>query len=69
MQAAAVVSIPSPYSKVSPKGDLVLAKVADSEEKTTGGILLPVAAQRKPTSGVCNIIALLDRINKSALAQ
>ena len=34
-----------------PKGDLVLAKVADAEEKTTGGILLPTASQKKPTSG------------------
>lgn len=28
-----------------PKGDLVLAKVAEAEEKTTGGILLPGSAQ------------------------
>ena len=35
-----------------PKGDLVLAKVADAEEKTTGGILLPTASQKKPTSGL-----------------
>jgi hypothetical protein len=37
--------------QVSPKGDLVLAKVADVENKTAGGILLPTAAQRRPTSG------------------
>ena len=35
-----------------PKGDLVLTKVADAEEKTTGGILLPTASQKKPTSGL-----------------
>ncbi len=28
-----------------PKGDLVLARVAEAEEKTAGGILLPGAAQ------------------------
>ncbi len=38
-------------TQLSPKGDLVLAKVATTEEKTTGGILLPDSAQRKPTSG------------------
>ena len=40
-------------AQVLPKGDLVLAKVAEAEEATTGGILLPSAAQRKPTSGEC----------------
>jgi chaperonin GroES len=38
-------------AQVTPKGDLVLAKVAEAEEATTGGILLPTSAQRKPTSG------------------
>ena len=28
-----------------PKGDLVLARVAEAEEKTSGGILLPGSAQ------------------------
>ena len=37
--------------QVSPKGDLVLCKVADAEDKTTGGVLLPESAQKKPTSG------------------
>ena len=41
-----------------PKGDLVLAKVADMEEKTTGGIVLPTAAQKRPTSG--DVVALGD---------
>jgi len=36
---------------VSPKGDLVLCKVAEAEEQTTGGLLLPNSAQTKPTSG------------------
>jgi chaperonin GroES len=39
------------HAQVKPKGDLVLAKVAEAEEKTTGGILLPDSAQQKPTSG------------------
>ena len=37
--------------QVSPKGDLVLCKVAEAEEQTTGGLLLPTSAQTKPTSG------------------
>jgi hypothetical protein len=37
--------------QVNPKGDLVLAKVAEAEDKTIGGVLLPDTAQRKPTSG------------------
>ncbi|KAK9834238.1 hypothetical protein WJX84_012122 [Apatococcus fuscideae] len=49
--AAAAIPIPQQYKKMLPKGDLVLAKVADAEEKTTGGILLPTASQKKPTSG------------------
>lgn len=44
--------------QISPKGDLVLVKVADLEEKTTGGILLPTSAQKRPTSG--NVTALGD---------
>jgi chaperonin GroES len=43
---------------VTPKGDLVLARVAESEEKTSGGILLPTSAQKRPTSG--DIVALGD---------
>ena len=41
----------APIAQVSPKGDLVLIATADAEEKTTGGVLLPTTAQRKPTSG------------------
>jgi chaperonin GroES len=36
---------------VVPKGDRVLVKVAQQEEKTKGGILLPISAQKRPTSG------------------
>ena len=47
---------PCTPAQVKPKGDLVLCKTAEAEEKTTGGILLPAAAQKKPTSGaVLNI--------------
>jgi chaperonin GroES len=44
--------------QVVPKGDLVLARVAEMEEQTTGGILLPTSAQKRPTSG--DVIALGD---------
>jgi len=37
--------------QITPVGDRVCVKVASAEEKTTGGILLPTEAQRKPTSG------------------
>lgn len=37
--------------QIIPKGDRVLVKVAAQEEKTRGGILLPVSAQKRPTSG------------------
>lgn len=61
-RAAAAIELPSQYSKVNPKGDLVLCKVADAEEQTKGGIMLPGSAQTKPTSG--DIVALGDgRVN------
>jgi co-chaperonin GroES (HSP10) len=37
--------------QIIPKGDRVLVKVAEQEQKTRGGILLPVSAQKRPTSG------------------
>lgn len=51
-------ALSSRESQVMPKGDLVLVKVAEVEDKTTGGILLPSAAQKRPTSG--DVIALGD---------
>jgi len=39
------------YTSVKPLGDRVLVKIKTSEEKTTGGILLPTTAQSKPQSG------------------
>ncbi|BDA44358.1 probable 10 kDa chaperonin [Coccomyxa sp. Obi] len=55
---ASAVELPSQYRKVLPKGDLVLAKVAEAEEKTSAGVLLPSSAQKKPTSG--DIVAVGD---------
>jgi co-chaperonin GroES (HSP10) len=52
-------------AQVTPKGDLVLAKVAEAEEATTGGILLPTSAQRKPTSGArATLPASLGRLGQ-----
>jgi len=50
VRAEAVV-IPEPFKAMQPKGDRVLVKVAEEETKTRGGILLPVSAIKKPTSG------------------
>lgn len=36
----------------------MLVKVAQQEEKTRGGILLPVSAQKRPTSG--DVVSLGD---------
>lgn len=47
---AATVVAPK-YTSVKPLGDRVLVKIKTSEEKTTGGILLPTTAQSKPQSG------------------
>ena len=57
-------------AQVMPKGDLVLAKVAEAEEATTGGILLPSSAQRKPTSGKgLNCLNLLSCRTPPAMRQ
>ncbi|KAG2451531.1 hypothetical protein HYH02_004129 [Chlamydomonas schloesseri] len=48
---AEAISVPAPFTKVAPKGDRVLVKVAEEEVKTRGGILLPPSAIKKPTSG------------------
>lgn len=55
---AEAVAIPTGFKKVEAKGDRVLVKVADQEQKTKGGILLPVAAQKRPTSG--DVVSLGD---------
>ncbi|KAM0912170.1 hypothetical protein ACQ4PT_012882 [Festuca glaucescens] len=47
---AATVVAPK-YTSVKPLADRVLLKTKTAEQKTTGGILLPSAAQSKPQSG------------------
>ncbi|KAK1620250.1 hypothetical protein QYE76_025767 [Lolium multiflorum] len=47
---AATVVAPK-YTTVKPLADRVLLKTKTAEQKTTGGILLPSAAQSKPQSG------------------
>ncbi|GAA6623943.1 co-chaperone GroES [Scytonema sp. NUACC26] len=44
-------SITLSVSTVKPLGDRVFIKVSESEEKTTGGILLPDSAKEKPQVG------------------
>jgi chaperonin GroES len=39
------------YTTLKPLADRVLVKINSSEEKTTGGILLPTTAQSKPQRG------------------
>lgn len=39
------------YTTLKPLGDRVLVKIKTAEEKTVGGILLPVTAQSKPNGG------------------
>ena len=41
----------SQFTTLKPLGDRVLVQIESTEEKTSGGILLPVAAQSKPQSG------------------
>ena len=47
--------------QVTPKGRKLLAKVAELEDKTTGGILLPTSSQKRPTSG--DVVTLGDGKN------
>ena len=43
--------IPLQYTMLKPLADRVLVKIKSSEEKTTGGILLPTTAQSRPQCG------------------
>ena len=43
--------IPLQYTMLKPLADRVLVKIKSSEEKTTGGILLPTTAQSRPQGG------------------
>ncbi|KAL3700142.1 hypothetical protein R1sor_018164 [Riccia sorocarpa] len=47
---AATVVAPK-FKTLKPLGDRVLVKIQNTEEKTTGGILLPTTAQSKPQGG------------------
>ncbi|XP_073103386.1 20 kDa chaperonin, chloroplastic [Elaeis guineensis] len=47
---AATVVAPK-YTSIKPLGDRLLVKIKSSEEKTSGGILLPTTAQSKPQGG------------------
>ncbi|PAN08572.1 hypothetical protein PAHAL_1G421600 [Panicum hallii] len=47
---AATVVAPK-YTTLKPLADRVLVKIKSSEEKTTGGILLPTTAQSRPQGG------------------
>ncbi|CAM8917604.1 unnamed protein product [Rhodiola kirilowii] len=49
VKAATVVA--HKYTTLKPLGDRVLVKIKTAEEKTTGGIFLPTAAQTKPQGG------------------
>ena len=41
----------TPSTQLTPRGEYILAAVADTETATTAGVLLPTTAQRAPTSG------------------
>ncbi|GFR46910.1 hypothetical protein Agub_g8557 [Astrephomene gubernaculifera] len=55
---AAAIAVPAPFTKIEPKGDRVLVRVAEEEVMTRGGILLPPSAIKKPTSG--EVVSLGD---------
>ncbi|BAF10223.1 20 kDa chaperonin, chloroplastic [Oryza sativa Japonica Group] len=48
---AAAASVAPKYTTLKPLADRVLVKIKSAEQKTTGGILLPSAAQSKPQGG------------------
>ncbi|XP_060188527.1 20 kDa chaperonin, chloroplastic-like [Lycium barbarum] len=47
----AATTVAPKYTSLKPLGDRVLVKIKTAEEKTVGGILLPVSAQSKPNGG------------------
>ncbi|KAK9851371.1 hypothetical protein WJX84_005169 [Apatococcus fuscideae] len=47
----AATALPAEYKQVAPAGSRVFVKVESGDEKSTGGILLPSTAQKKPTEG------------------
>lgn len=54
----AATTVAPKFTTLKPLADRVLVKVETAEEKTSGGILLPSAAQAKPQTGV--IVAVGD---------
>lgn len=62
------------FKAVKPVGDRVLVKVDEEETRTVGGVLLPSAAQSKPTAGSvvakgdAESVALGDRVVYSKYA-
>lgn len=56
--------------QLKPLGDKVVLEVRDSEDKSTGGILLPDSAQKKPQEGVVVAIGpgkLLDNGERASM--
>lgn len=47
----AATTVAPKYTSLRPLGDRVLVNIKTAEEKTVGGILLPVTAQSKPNGG------------------
>jgi chaperonin GroES len=59
-----------PKSKLQPLGDRVVVQRESSEEKTSGGIVLPDSAKEKPQRGVIVSVGngkLLDNGQRGAL--
>jgi chaperonin GroES len=57
-------------ANIRPLGDKVVLKLVKADEKTAGGILLPDAAQKKPTEGEVVAIGngrVLDNGERSSL--
>mmetsp|Transcript_7957 Transcript_7957/g.49133 ORF Transcript_7957/g.49133 Transcript_7957/m.49133 type:complete len:84 (+) Transcript_7957:329-580(+) len=48
------------YTSVKPAGDRVFVKLGAEEELSTGGILLPSTAQKKPSEGSVVAVAAED---------
>lgn len=47
----AATAVAPKYTSLKPLGDRLLVKIKTAEEKTSGGILLPTAAQSRPQGG------------------
>lgn len=59
------------HMQLKPLGDKVVIEVLESEEKSSGGILLPDSAQKKPQEGVVIAVGpgkLLDSGNRAEMS-